>query len=114
LVPLRRAAWGRSGLGSTRHGTTSPSISASRSTTATWKPCASGPRFERTIQELADEHVQLAQSLDALIGAAATARVLDDGLREQVRLWIDFIRRHEKRENDLVQDAFNLDVSAED
>jgi hypothetical protein len=28
--------------------------------------------------------------------------------------WVDCVRRHEARENQLVQDAFNLDIGAED
>jgi hypothetical protein len=72
------------------------------------------PRLERTIHQLAEEHVQLRQSLDALIGEAGAATGLSDTLREEVREWIERVRRHEMRENDLIQDAFNLDLGAED
>ncbi len=72
------------------------------------------PRLERTIQQLAEEHRQLGQSLDALIGEAGAATSVGDALREGIREWIECIRQHEVRENDLVQDAFNLDIGAED
>jgi hypothetical protein len=72
------------------------------------------PRFERTVQQLADEHRWLAQTLDGLIEQAGSARTLDDALREKVRNWVERVRQHESSENDLVQDAFNLDVGAED
>jgi hypothetical protein len=72
------------------------------------------PRLERTIQLLAEEHGQLRQSLDALTGKARAAVSLSDTLREEVRTWIERARRHEIRENDLIQDAFNLDIGAED
>jgi hypothetical protein len=72
------------------------------------------PRLERAIQLLAAEHRQLARSLDALIGAVGSAAGLGNPLREEVREWIDDVRQHEIRENDLVQDAFNQEVGAED
>jgi hemerythrin-like domain-containing protein len=72
------------------------------------------PRLERAIQQLVEEHRQLAQSLDALLGKARAAANLDDALREDVRAWVARVRQHEVRENDLVQDAFSLDVGAED
>jgi hypothetical protein len=72
------------------------------------------PRLERTVQQLAEEHGQLRQSLDALIREARAATSLGHTLRDEVREWIERVRQHESRENDLVQDAFNLDISAED
>ena len=72
------------------------------------------PRLERAIQQLADEHRQLTQFLDALIGKATASTSLDERFREEIRGWVERVRRHEMRENDLVQGAFNLDISAED
>lgn len=72
------------------------------------------PRFDRAIQQLVEEHRQLTQSLDGLIGEAGTATTVDDPLRKKIREWIDHVRQHEIRENDLVQDAFIQDISAED
>jgi len=72
------------------------------------------PRLERKVQLLAEEHPQLAQSLEALIREAKVATSLGDAIREEVRAWVERVRQHEARENQLVQDAFNLDISAED
>ena len=72
------------------------------------------PRLERAIQQLADEHGQLKQSLDALLGEAKSAISLDDAFRERIRQWIERVRQHEMRENDLVQDAFDLDIGVKD
>jgi hypothetical protein len=72
------------------------------------------PRLERTIEQLAEEHGHLRHSLDGLIAEARTATSLGDILREEIREWIDRVRQHEMRECDLVQDAFNLDITAED
>jgi hypothetical protein len=72
------------------------------------------PRLERVIQQIAEEHGDITQSLDALIGEVRGAGELGDAVREKVRTWIKRVRRHEARENELVQGAFNLDISAED
>ena len=72
------------------------------------------PRLEHTIQQLAEEHRQLMQSLDALIEEAAAARSLGEPFHAAVRSWIERVQAHEERENDLVQDAFNQDIGAED
>jgi DNA-binding transcriptional ArsR family regulator len=72
------------------------------------------PRLERIIQQLAEEHRQLEQSLDTLVGEAQVAATLGESLRQEIQAWVERVRRHEARENDLVQDAFNLDIGAED
>ena len=72
------------------------------------------PRLERTVQQLADEHRQLAESLDGLIRESGAAASLGDTLRQEVRAWTERVRQHEARENDLIQDTFNLDIGAED
>jgi hypothetical protein len=72
------------------------------------------PRFERTIQELYNEHGRLAQSIDALVEEANAARELTDGFRQRIREWIECVRKHEARESRLVLDAFNSEVGAED
>jgi hypothetical protein len=72
------------------------------------------PRLERTVQQLAQEHGQLRQSLDALIGQSRAVASLSDSMRGAIQDWIEEVRRHEQRENDLVQNAFNLDIGAED
>jgi hypothetical protein len=72
------------------------------------------PRLERVVQHLADEHRQLAQSLEALVAEAREAARLDDSLRGRVRAWVEKLRGHEARENELAQTTFNLDLTAED
>ena len=72
------------------------------------------PRLERAIHQLAEEHRQLARSLEALIERARDTTSLDDRFRDEVREWVERVRQHEARENDIVQDAFNLDIGAED
>jgi hypothetical protein len=72
------------------------------------------PRLERAIEALAEDHRQLAQSLDVLVREAGKAPSLGHGLRKQVEDWLARVRQHEDRETDVVQDAFNLDIGAED
>ena len=72
------------------------------------------PRLERNIQQLADEHCQLAGTLDSLVRKSGASTKLGDTLRQEVRAWIERVRQHEAREHDLVQDAFNLDIGTED
>jgi hypothetical protein len=72
------------------------------------------PRLEREIKRLAEEHRELAQALDALIGKAKELTNLDHPFRDEIRQWIVTVGRHETREDELVQDAFNLDIGAED
>jgi hypothetical protein len=72
------------------------------------------PRLELNIQQLADEHRQLAGTLDGLVRKSGAATRLDETLRQEVRAWVERVRQHEARENDLIQDAFNLDIGPED
>lgn len=72
------------------------------------------PRLERSAEELLDEHRTLRQSLDALHGEAIVASRLDHRLRERIAEWIARVRRHEVRENDLMQDAVDADFGAMD
>ena len=72
------------------------------------------PRLERAIDDLAREHAQLRASLDKMIEQASTAAGIDDGLRENIYAWLTHVRQHEERENDLVQDAFELDIGTTD
>jgi hypothetical protein len=72
------------------------------------------PRLERAIQQIAEEHGQITQSLDSLIGETRGSGEIRDGFREKLRAWIKGVRGHEARENELVQGAFNLDITAED
>jgi hemerythrin-like domain-containing protein len=72
------------------------------------------PHQERTIEQLREEHRQLANSLEALREEALATQSLDDPFREKVRAWVAQVRDHGTRENRLIQEAFNLDIGAED
>jgi hypothetical protein len=72
------------------------------------------PRLERIVHELGEEHRQFEQSLEGLLGEARAATAPDDTFRKRIRAWIKQLRRHEERENTLVQETFGLDLSAED
>lgn len=72
------------------------------------------PRLERAITQFSEEHHDLARILDSLVEEANAVSTLDHGLRAGLRLWIERVRHHEIRENKLVQDAFDLDIGAED
>lgn len=72
------------------------------------------PRLERDVTHLAEEHRALKQSLEALALEAEAIARRERELREQVRAWAKSLRRHEARENRLVQDAYNMDLGAED
>jgi hypothetical protein len=72
------------------------------------------PHQERIIELLRQEHCQLANSLEALREEVRAAPSLDDAFRDKVRAWVALVRDHEARENKLVQEAFNLDIGAED
>jgi len=72
------------------------------------------PRLAPAIHRLAEEHRQLTQALEALMGEAAVATVLGDGLRAQIHDWIGRVRRHEAaHETDFIQEAFGRDIGVE-
>jgi hypothetical protein len=71
------------------------------------------PRLERAVAQLAEEHRKLLAGLDGLIREVA-AGPPDVALSDQVRAWVEQVRHHEAHENEVVQDAFNLDLGAED
>lgn len=72
------------------------------------------PRLERRIRQLAEQHRQLTHSLDALIAQAAEAHEPDERIMATLRRWIADFRNHEIQEDDLIQDAFQLDLGAAD
>jgi hypothetical protein len=74
----------------------------------------SEPRLSRTIDDLAEEHVRMRNELEALIREAAAASSVNEGIRAKTLDWINHVRRHEARENRLVQDVFNLEIGPED
>jgi hypothetical protein len=72
------------------------------------------PRFSARIDSLAADHRRLSATLEAITRDAAGATTVDEALRHRIQEWIDELTRHELRENDLVQEVFNSDISAED
>jgi hypothetical protein len=72
------------------------------------------PNLERDVQALLGQHKQLADALDQLIADVKTMTAEDGSFGQRVRGWIKAVWRHEARENTLVEDAFNVDLSAED
>lgn len=72
------------------------------------------PRLGRAIDELAKEHGQLLKSLDIVLEETFTAPCIDETIGAKISEWINQVRQHEARENQLVQDAFNLDIGPED
>jgi hypothetical protein len=72
------------------------------------------PRFERAIERLHDEHRELSLSLDALVAEAEIGKPLDDAFRGKVQQWIDRLRSHETKEDELVQEAFTVDIGTKD
>jgi hypothetical protein len=72
------------------------------------------PRLDRAIDQLLGEHRSLAQSLEALCAEAEAAPSLDESFCDRVRAWVGAVRAHEARENLFVEDAYNVDIAAED
>jgi hypothetical protein len=72
------------------------------------------PRLDRAIQHLVQEHRELTGRLDALIDEAAGASNVSESMRQAVPQWLTRLASHEQRENELVQDAFDFDIGAED
>jgi hypothetical protein len=72
------------------------------------------PHLGRAVERLHEQHRRLLGALDALRAEADGAKGLTEGLRERVEGWIAEVRRHERSENLLVQDAFLLELGTED
>lgn len=72
------------------------------------------PSLARTVEQLRDEHHQLALKLEGLLEQTRTGQPFGEAIRDQVRSWVESVRQHEARENSLVQYAFNVDFGAED
>jgi len=71
------------------------------------------PQQERQVHRLREEHDELWQGLVALMWQAREPP-LEDDFRQGLQTWIGRVRDHERRENLLVEEAFNTDVAAED
>jgi hypothetical protein len=72
------------------------------------------PRLEHAVRHLLQEHRELTQSLDTLIDEAAAIQHADKPFREKVLRWIERVRDHEARENELLEEAFEEDLGAGD
>lgn len=72
------------------------------------------PRLQHAADQLRDDHRQLRRSLDNLHGEAIVAAGPSEVLLDKVRQWIQRLMQHEWRENDLIQDAVDADLSAQD
>jgi hypothetical protein len=72
------------------------------------------PRLDRPVQNLLADHRRLRRALDALIDEAKSCRTLSASFRAKMRAWVEAVRAHEIRENALLEEAFNLDIGAED
>ena len=72
------------------------------------------PRLDRAILHLMAEHKELLRSLDGIIEEAGGAISLNAWLGNAIGAWTDRVRRHEDRENELIEDAFDLDLGPGD
>jgi hypothetical protein len=71
------------------------------------------PHLQRTVERLAQEHEDLLRCLDELRGEAREGSAAA-ALRHKVGRWIQRVRRHERSEDVLVQDAFIIDLHGDD
>jgi hypothetical protein len=72
------------------------------------------PHREHEVQQLQDEHSQLAEALDGLTREARAAETLHRSYWENLRAWVAQVRHHEAAENRLVQVTFNQDIGTKD
>jgi hemerythrin len=72
------------------------------------------PQLEMPIKTLAEEHRCLTRELNALLSEANAAATLSEDLKSGVARWIADLKRHEHHENQLIQDAFNIDLGTTD
>ena len=73
------------------------------------------PHLDQIVQQLLEQHRQLADGLDALIDECIewSGADLESQFFHKLRQWIDLVRAHESRENALVQMASNQDIGGE-
>jgi len=72
------------------------------------------PRLEHAVESLLQEHRELVAGLETLLEEAVGHDILPAGLSEKVLRWIQRVRAHEARENDLLERAFIEDLGAGD
>ena len=73
------------------------------------------PHLDQIVEELLEQHRQLAGGLDALIDECRGWSGADPDIKffHKARNWIDLVRSHESREDSLVQAASNQDMGGE-
>jgi len=75
------------------------------------------PFLFETIEQLRGEHATLQSQLQQLLTDARVrpgVYAFREELTPRIQHWLDSMRDHERRENSLVQEAFNTDISASD
>jgi hypothetical protein len=72
------------------------------------------PRLERAVRDLRDDHSLLSIGLQEAIRVATAAATVDDQVRQSVVGWVQAMREHEARENQLIEEAFDLDFGPGD
>lgn len=73
-----------------------------------------GPALERSIQHFRQEHRELLEALGTLQDLVQAAGKVDDVLREKIHKWIERVRRHELSEDELIEEAYTLDLGTGD
>lgn len=71
------------------------------------------PYLEGSVDYLTGEHGELLLALDSLRLQARATQAVTPELRAAITRWLGQVRRHERREDALVQDAFNVDLTDE-
>jgi hypothetical protein len=75
------------------------------------------PHLHLQAQELLAEHGRMRKQVDDLlaqVSGLAANRPLPDAFRHRVRDLLEFVRKHEARENRLVQETLNQDLGVDD
>jgi hypothetical protein len=72
------------------------------------------PHLGHAVERLGAEHGELLSLLDELCRQARSAATVSAELSPRVGDWARKVRRHEQRENILVEDAYNLDLGTKD
>jgi len=75
---------------------------------------ARAPHPDCRVRGLLGEHAELARSLEVLARRAEAARSADEALRHALGAWLGRLRRHQSQENQVIEDVFDLECSAED
>jgi hemerythrin len=70
------------------------------------------PGQTRVVERLQDDHLELGRLLNDMIAQAELGKL--ESLAGKLRSLISRMKKHEYEENLLVENAFNLDISAED